>query len=113
MNKYNAQSKTVNGIKFSSKKEADRYCELKLLEQMGMIIDLTLQPRFRILDGFDYDGEHYRPINYTADFSYYDVEKSVLIVEEVKGHKTRDFVIRWKIMLNRFKDDDTILFKLI
>lgn len=36
-NKYNAHKITIDGIKFDSKKEANRYCELKILEKAQII----------------------------------------------------------------------------
>jgi hypothetical protein len=111
--KYNAKSKVVDGIKFSSKKEANRYIDLKTLQKAGVITDLQLQPKFRVQDGFIYNGERIRPINYTADFKYYDTKREVTVVEEVKGYITQDFMLRWKIILNKFKDDDETIFILM
>jgi dsDNA-binding SOS-regulon protein len=45
-NKYNAKKTVVDGITFHSKKEADRYCELRLLQKAGQISHLELQPVF-------------------------------------------------------------------
>ena len=50
--KYKNKKVTVNGKVFDSKKEAQRYQELKLLEKSGIIKDLELQKRFILLEGF-------------------------------------------------------------
>ena len=46
MNKYFNKKITVDGIKFDSKKEANRYNELKLLKRAGLIEELELQKTF-------------------------------------------------------------------
>jgi hypothetical protein len=51
-NKYGATKTTIDGITFDSKKEAQRYCELRLLQKAGEITHLELQPAFRLaIDG--------------------------------------------------------------
>lgn len=99
--KYNARKTMVDGIKFDSKKEARRYEELKLQENVGVISHLQLQPKFRLLDGFKHRGETIRPINYFADFSYIDAEGNE-VVEDVKGKKTDVYNIKKKLFLNKF-----------
>src|SRR5690606_369436 len=44
--KYRNVRTTVDGITFDSKREAERYGELKTMEAAGVISDLELQPRF-------------------------------------------------------------------
>ena len=48
-NKYRNIKTEVDGIKFDSKREAQRYQELKLLEKGGVISNLELQPKFELL----------------------------------------------------------------
>ena len=85
--KYSAEQTTVDGIKFSSKKEAKRYSELMLLQEAGEISDLTLQPRYPLRVRGIKIGE------YVADFRYRD-KASFLVVEDVKGFKTP--LYKWK-----------------
>lgn len=99
--KYNAKKTVVGGITFDSMKEARRYKELKLLEKAGEISHLQLQPKFRLLDGFKYNGETIRPINYFADFNYIDAEGNE-VVEDVKGKKTDVYNIKKKLFLNKY-----------
>lgn len=40
---------TVDGIEFDSKKEAQRYYELKLLQRAGVISELELQKEYELI----------------------------------------------------------------
>lgn len=89
--KYGAVATTVDGIRFPSKKEANRYRELKILEKAGQIFHLTLQPKFSI----DINGVHI--CNYFADFQYLDADAKK-IVEDVKGVKTPVYKLKKKLV---------------
>ena len=96
--KYNARKTVIDNIKFDSKKEANRYCELKLLLKAREISHLELQPKFELAEGFRYQGKKYQAINYIADFKY--IEKDgVEVVEDVKGFKTDVYNIKKKLFL--------------
>jgi hypothetical protein len=88
--KYRAQPKIVDSIRFSSTKEADRYSELKLLRQAGVIRDLELQPVFPLSVNGRVIG------SYVGDFRYYSIESGRIVVEDVKGMKSLP-LYRWKI----------------
>lgn len=100
MNKFHARKVTVNGIKFDSQKEANRYCELKLLQRAGKIMGLARQVRYLLIPAqYDDDGkciEH--AVNYVADFVY--TEGGKLVVEDAKGVKTPEYIIKRKLMLS-------------
>ena len=50
--KWNIAKPTwLDGIRFSSKAEAKRYAELKLLQKAGEVMGLNVQPPFPIADG--------------------------------------------------------------
>lgn len=99
--KYNAKSKIVDNITFQSKKEADRYVELKLLEEVGEICGLKLQPKFMLQDGFRNNlGKKIRDITWTADFRYFEGGEE--IVEDVKGVLTQATGIRHKLFMFRY-----------
>ncbi len=103
-NKFNAKKATVDGFEFASRKEADYYCELKLRLNAGDIRGFSLQPEFILLDAFtDNTGKRHRAIKYTADFKVIHNDYSVEIVE-VKGHKTRDYLLRKKLFLKRYPE---------
>jgi hypothetical protein len=98
MQKYRAKKTEVDGIVFDSKLEAHRYHELKLLEKAGEIFDLRRQVKFELLPSQRLDNKVVeRPVYYVADFVY--LENGKQIVEDTKGVKTRDYVIKRKLML--------------
>ena len=105
MNKYGNHKTTIDGITFDSKHEAERYCELKMLERGKQIYDLKLQPRFEIQPSYKKNGKTVRAVEYVADFSYYD-KTGRFIVEDAKGMKTD--VYRLKKKLIEFRYDFTI-----
>ena len=98
--KYNAKKVKVDGIKFDSKKEANRYFELKMLERAGKIKELKLQPKFLLQDGFVRDGEKYRAIFYIADFEY--IKDGKKVVEDVKGVRTQTYKLKKKMFLKKY-----------
>ena len=102
--KYNAKKTVVDGIEFDSLREADRYCELKLLEKANEIRNLELQPRFLLQDKFkDKMGTTHRKIEYVADFLYIDNDGKA-IVEDVKGVLTDVYKIKKKMFLKIYYD---------
>lgn len=96
-NKYRNNKVIVDDIEFDSKKEANRYKELKLLEKYGKINDLKLQPKFLLQESFKKNGKTYRAIHYIADFSYYDIENKNYVVEDTKGMKTEVYKLKKKM----------------
>ena len=101
--KFNAVKTVVNGITFSSKKEAHRYNTLLLMLKAEEITDLTLQPVFLLQPGFDKNGKKYRPITYVADFKYKDKDGRI-IIEDAKGMKTEVFKMKAKMFEYKFMD---------
>ena len=101
--KYSAQKVVYDGITFHSKKEGRRYLDLKLLEKSGQISQLELQVVYLLSPNIYYDvlrkefllekDTHswcvQRATKYIADFVY--VENSRLIVEDVKGFRTKAY----------------------
>lgn len=85
MQKYFNKRTMIDNIAFSSKKEASRYLELKILLQKNYICDLKLQQKFELQPKFVKNGKKYQSINYVADFTYFDVTKHKYIVEDVKA----------------------------
>lgn len=81
--KYKNKITEINGIKFHSKKEANRYMELKLLQKAGKIKDIELQPKIPLLVNGKSIGY------YIGDFRYYDNAKHRLILEDVKSPATK------------------------
>lgn len=88
--KYHNEITVLEGIKFHSKKEADRYGDLRLLEKAKEISKLKLQVKFLLV----IDGEQVS--SYIADFTYLKAGK--LVVEDVKGFKTEGYRLKKKLM---------------
>lgn len=104
-NKYGNIKIEIDGRRFDSKKEGDRYRDLLLLEAAGEIHCLVLQPKYELQGAFYHGGRPYRPITYTADFQYW--EKDELVVEDVKSWITKkqaDYVIRKKLFLRQHSE---------
>lgn len=90
MNKYRNQPCVVDGLPFASKREANRYGELKLLQIAGQISDLRRQVPFElVVNGV-------LVCKYVADAVY--VERGEQVVEDAKGIRTRDYRIKCKLM---------------
>lgn len=109
-NKYGSKKVEVNGIVFDSKKEAKRYSELLLLEKAGVISDLQRQIKFVLIPAQreqDIIGKRggrkpgkliEKECAYIADFVYQEAGKTV--VEDTKGFRTKDYIIKRKLMLH-------------
>lgn len=112
--KYNATKVTIDGHTFDSKHEANRYLELKLLERAGTIADLRLQVEFELIPNQYSTEERYgkngkqlkdkqvlleRKCCYVADFVYVDNKTGKTVVEDTKGFKTADYILKRKMLL--------------
>ena len=89
--KYGNKKVTIDGITFDSKKEGNRYLDLKFLERTGVIKKLELQPSFKISPGGVVDpvtGRKMAPRKFTADFKYFDTVLNSTVVEDVKSPAT-------------------------
>lgn len=100
-NKYNAGKVEADGMTFDSFKEYNRWCELKLLVRGNKIKNLRRQVTFEVVPLCRKDdGKAERAVKYIADFVYEEDGKT--IVEDVKGFKTPEYVIKRKLMLYRY-----------
>lgn len=112
MNKYKARKITVGGQTFDSRKEYRRYCQLKMLEAAKEIDDLRRQVIYQLIpkqyDTYPRYSKNGRRLSdgrrcieracvYVADFVY--TENGQTVVEDVKGMKTKDYIIKRKLML--------------
>ncbi|MEE1352145.1 MAG: DUF1064 domain-containing protein [Clostridia bacterium] len=111
-NKYYNKKCTVNGIIFDSRKEARRYQELLLLQRAGAIKSLQRQVKYVLIpaqyESFERYGKNGQELTpgkklierecaYVADFIYEEDGKTV--IEDTKGMKTKDYIIKRKLML--------------
>ena len=110
--KYGNSKITIDGITFDSRKEANRWRELSLLAKAGDIVDLQRQVKFVLIPAQYETYERYgkkgqrlqdgqrlveKECAYIADFVY--KEDGETIVEDTKGIKTKDYIIKRKLML--------------
>ena len=79
---------------YASMAEANRAGALKLLERAGRITELREQVPYILVPKQDGEGA----VKYVADFVYQQDGQTV--VEDVKGFKTREYVIKRKLMLH-------------
>lgn len=96
--KYHNTRTRVDGEAFDSKREAARYRELLLMEQAGYIRELKKQVVFPLIPSQRVNGRVVeRKCDYRADFTYYEGDE--FVVEDVKGFRTPDYIIKRKLML--------------
>lgn len=94
VNKYH--NKKTNG--FDSKKEAKRYCELKLLERAGKISDLRTQVPYIVIEKSKYG----RAVRYYADFVYFDKDTNQIVVEDTKGFRTDIYKLKKRLLAEKY-----------
>ena len=104
VNKYHNKKVFYDGHWFDSQKEKNHYILLKQLEKLGLISDLKLQVKFELQPSFKYNGETIRKITYIADFVYYDLKENKIIVVDVKGFKTKDYLLKKKMFMYKYQD---------
>lgn len=113
MSKYHSRKITRDGQTFDSLKEYRRFCELSLLEKAGAIRGLQRQVKFVLIPAqyetvWNDRKRQYgkgkcleRECAYIADFVYTDMKTGLQTVEDTKGFKTKDYIIKRKLMLWR------------
>lgn len=102
--KYGNRVTYVNGVKFDSKREAERYTVLLVRLNTGEISRLKLQPEFTITEAYVMpDGRRVKAQRYRADFSYV-LPDGREVVEDVKteGTKTRVFINKQKLVYEKY-----------
>jgi len=85
--KYGNVKKVVDGLKFDSTREANRFSELMLKHKAGLISKPILQYEFKLVG-----------CSYVCDFLYFDYEKKDFVIEDVKGMLTKEYKIKAKQM---------------
>lgn len=113
-NKYGNKKTIVDGIVFDSKKEANRFSELKLLLRAGKIKELRMQVAYELVPeqrepstigsrgGIHKGALIEKPVKYIADFVYWDNERNKEVVEDTKGKRTKEYIIKRKLMLYKY-----------
>ncbi len=93
--KYRATPVMLNGIRFDSKREAQRYLQLLMLQRAGDIADLELQPEFVI-------ATKPRKRVYRADFRYTETGTGATVVEDVKGFDTETSRLKRALVFDQY-----------
>ncbi len=108
--KYHSRKVCVDGLTFDSRKEYRRFCELQILEKAGEISNLQRQVEYILIPEQrepDIKGPRggirrgkliERKVAYIADFVYTDNSGNT-VVEDSKGMKTPEYIIKRKLML--------------
>lgn len=115
--RYNHTKVEVNGLKFDSKKEYQRYLVLKEAEDKGIITDLRTQVKYELIPAVVEEYiEHLKTkdkvktrtlqlaITWTADFVY--LKDGEEVVEDVKPSKallSDRFVIKEKLFFWKYR----------
>lgn len=104
MSKYGAKKVTIDGITFDSVKEATRWRELRYRVMGRQITDLQRQVKFELIPNqVDENGKVIeRAVSYVADFVYIDRKTGQKVVEDTKGFKTKEYIIKRKLMLKEY-----------
>lgn len=108
--KYGNRKVATEDGTFDSVKEARRNAELQLLAAAGEITDLRRQVHFELIPqqrepdtigprgGLIKGKVLEKACIYVADFCYIDADGQT-VVEDTKGFRTKDYVIKRKLML--------------
>ena len=97
-NKYGAVKTVIDGITFDSRHEAEAWSVLKIMEKAGAIRDLERQVKYELVPKTD----KFRAVSYIADFRYYDCEIGETVVLDAKGVKTKEYLLKKKLMYWRY-----------
>lgn len=101
--KYNnCRFKDSEGV-WDSKKERERWTQLRLLQSAGKIQELQKKIAFELIPASFKDHKRLRPIQYVADFVY--IEGGIRIVEDVKGVKNKFYLLKKRLMWEKFGID--------
>jgi hypothetical protein len=108
--KYSNEKVEYMGEAFDSKKEYKRYRELLLLQKHGHIGQLRRQVPYMLIESVwePINGKRGKPLKikkcvekqvvYWADFVYILTDTGAEVVEDSKGVKTLDYIIKRKLM---------------
>ena len=97
-NKYNAKKTGTH----ASEKEHGRAGQLRIKLRAGLISNLREQVKYELIPHhLDEKGKVIeRSVSYIADFVYIDNETGQEVVEDTKGYRTQEYIIKRKLMLH-------------
>ena len=109
VNKYHNKKVKYDGYTFDSKKEGLFYLKLKTMEELGLIKDLELQPKFLLIDTIHYKGKTYPKTYYISDFKYVDSNTGKIKVIDIKSKitvKDKTYRLKIKMLLSKYPEID-------
>lgn len=96
--KFRNKPTEVDGFKFSSKKEAKRWTDLKFLLAAGRIRNLECQHTSKAACTFNLEVGGRLIARYIADFVYEEAPGWTRVVEDAKGYPTPVYLLKRKLM---------------
>lgn len=110
--KYKAQKTKRGKLTFDSKKEAERYDALMLLQKAGEIRGLKLQVRYCLQEAYTtFEGDRVKKVSTTLRTSCTSAGRLLTatdsgtgfpVVEDVKGMRTREYAMKAKLFRSRY-----------
>lgn len=97
-NKYGAKRVGTH----ASRKEHNRSMQLQIMQRAGLISGLREQVKYVLIPAQRGSGGKLleRECAYIADFVYTDNETGQTVVEDTKGFRTKEYIIKRKLMLS-------------
>lgn len=90
--KYGNRKAERDGLLFDSQLEAERWGELCLMQQGGLICDLRRQVPYELI------VENLLICTYRADFVYTECPSGRVVVEDAKGHATGEYRLKKRLL---------------
>lgn len=109
--KYKNDKVRYKDLQFDSQRECSRYIQLEMMQRAGEITDLQMQVKYELIPA-QYEPDIIGPRGgkkkgklieksccYFADFVYKDNRTGETVVEDTKGMRTTEYIIKRKLML--------------
>lgn len=112
-NKYGSRKSVCSeGHTHDSAKEAARCSQLHLLQKAGEIADLEIQKEFVIIPAVGYGApmKNERKSCYKADFVYFDKALGKTVIEDSKGMRTKEYILKRKLVKQLYCQDGKTIF---
>lgn len=92
-----AKKVDADGYRFDSEMEYSYYLILKDRLAKGEIKDLKIHPSFVLIPPFTKAGKEWKAMHYEADFQFFDINKNLERIVDVKGMVLPEFEIHRKM----------------
>ncbi len=101
--KYNNCRFTDSEGSWDSKRERERWGQLRLLESSGRIQQLRKKVVYELIASSFKNHKRLRPIQYVADFVY--IEQGIMVVEDSKGFRNKVYELKKRLMWEKYGID--------